>query len=175
VLELANSLFLQGGEDCFKGLDLFDHEWPNVLLAWVWAEGQVTTDVDAAAFCPAINDAGSHLLDLRQHPLERARWLKVAIEVTQKPPTNRLLECILSSNLGSAYLRLGQPYEAIKILEQALKIATEFRNTHVTGVVIGSLGNAYADLGDANNAIKYYLQDLQISRWAGDKSAEGEV
>jgi len=175
VLEVANTLLLKGGEDSTTGLQLFDNEWPNIQAAWAWAEAAIASDVGAAGFCPAINDAGSHLLDLRQHPLERVRWLKTAIEVTQNVATNRLLECLLLANLGSAHLRLGQPHQAIKILQESLRIARELKNSYAAGVAFGSLGNAYANLGDANNAIKYYLQDLQICRRAGDKSGEGEV
>lgn len=133
VLAVTNTLLLKGGEDSMTGLQLFDNEWPNIQAAWAWAEAGISSDVGAAVFCPAINDAGSHVLDLRQHPLERVRWLITAIEVTQKVATDRLLECTLLANLGSAHLRLGQPREAIEILQGSLRIARELKNSYAAG------------------------------------------
>src|SRR5947209_6194510 len=71
ILRSANNRYLEGGHTLTEGISVFDREWANVQTAYAWTEKWGTADSDAASVCTAINDGGSHLLDLRQHPIER--------------------------------------------------------------------------------------------------------
>src|SRR5213593_2480120 len=88
------------------------------------AEKCGTTDSEAASICSAINDGGSHLLDLRQHPTHRIRWLNAALAVT----SDSLMKCLFLSALGAACLRLRDARQAVKFLEESLAIATKLKN-----------------------------------------------
>jgi tetratricopeptide (TPR) repeat protein len=77
------------------------------------------------------------------------------------------------SNLGNAYLTLGNARRAIDYYDQALAIAHEIGDRRGEGNRLGNLGSAYLALEDARRAIGYYEQALTIARETGDRRNEG--
>ena len=175
LLQSANALHLKCGDQITEGLSIFDREWANILAAYDWVGNFTQKDLVEASLCCAINDAGSHLLDLRQHPHERIRWLNTALTAARTLAAGRLMECLILSNLGAAHLRMRKAREAVKCSQKSLAIAKELKNGYAVAVAVGNLGNAYLQLGDINLAIHCFKYDLEVCRQTADRRGEGEA
>jgi tetratricopeptide (TPR) repeat protein len=175
VLFASNQLFLEGGESLLRGLALFDLEWANIQAGHACVAVQADAgDVEAAWLGMAYADAGVHVLDLRQHPQEQIRWLKIAL-ATSRLLKDKERECNALGNLGVAYENLGETRLAIRFYEQALAIARDIGDKRSEGASLGNLGIAYVNVGETQRAIEYFEQHLPITRETGDRRAEGET
>ena len=76
-------------------------------------------------------------------------------------------------NLGNAYQSLGNLKQAIKYHNQDLSIAKELGDRAGEGGAYGNLGNAYQSLGDFKQAVKYYNQRVSIAKDLGNRAGEG--
>jgi tetratricopeptide (TPR) repeat protein len=174
VLWAADGLYKKGGESILQGLRLFDTEWGNLQEGQAWAARHFSEDDEVARICSGYPDAGSFLLELRQHPRDRIYWEELALAAARQRKDRRA-EGVHLGNLGLAYWSLGEPRRAIEFYEQRLPIAREIGDRHGEGQVLGSLGLAYWSLGDPRRAIEFYEQQLAIAREIGDRRGEGSV
>jgi tetratricopeptide (TPR) repeat protein len=172
VMRAADELYRRGGQALEEGLELFNLEWSNIRAGQAWAEEYSTEKDEAAALCINYPNAGAHLLDLRQHPRERLRWLEAAL-VAARRLDRRDAEGPLLSNLGLAYAALGEISRALEFYERSLAIAREVGSRAGEGAALGNLGLAYASLGENQRAIDYFEQQLAISRDISDRAGEG--
>jgi len=172
VLGAADDLYLKGGENVLLGLHLFDLEWENIRTGHAWAIATHESDPNPSKLCIEYPNAGVYVLNLRQHPREKIRWLEAAIS-SAREIGDRQGEGVALGNLGNAYAALGDARKAIEYHEQALVIAREIGDRRGEGAALGNLGLAYADLGDARKAIEYYEQRMVIAREIGDRRGEG--
>jgi len=174
VLAAANKLYLDG-EWLLRGLALFDLEWGNIQAGHTWVAAQTdAADADVARLGMSYPGAGVYVLDLRQHPQERIRWLEIALTVARRLQ-DRVNEGAALGNLGLAYGDLGETRCAIEFFEQRLTIACEIGDRRGEGNALGSLGNAYIVLGETRRAIHFYEQRLTIAREIGDRRGEGNA
>ena len=175
VLAVANELYQEGGESLLHGLALFDLEWSNIQVGHAWVAAQVdAADADVAHLAMTYPDAGVYVIDLRQHSLERIRWLEIALASTRRLE-HREGESIALGNLGNAYAALSETRRAIQFFEQALLIHREIGDRRGEGADLGNLGNAYRNLGETRRAIQFYEERLTIAREIGDRRGEGGV
>lgn len=175
VLASAGDLYLEGGESLLRGLALFDLEWGNIQAGHAWVEAQIgTTDADVVRLGMVYANSGWDVLDLRQHPRERIRWLEIALVATRQLK-ERIGEGITLSNLGIAYTRLGEAQRAIQLFEQALFIDREIGDRRHEGNTLGNLGLAYFNLGEIRHAIQLFEQQLVIDREIGYRRGEGNA
>jgi tetratricopeptide (TPR) repeat protein len=171
VLGVANQLYLEGGDKLMQGLALFDQEWGNIQAGQAWVAEHSEQDDGAAELCSGYAGVGS-LLDLRQHPRERIRWLEAALAAARRLK-DREAEGRHLGNLGNAYRQLGEARRAIEHHQQALVVTREIGDRRGEGAALGNLGLAYAELGEPRRAIEYYEQCLVIHREIGDRRGEG--
>jgi len=172
ILRAADELYREGGRALKQGLELFNLEWSNIQAGQGWAEAYSTENDEAAELCINYPNGGAHLLDLRQHPRERVRWLEAALAAAQR--LNRGdAEGALLSNLGLTYAALGEIRQATEFYEKSLAIAREVGSRVGEGAALGNLGLAYATLGESTRAIDYFEQQLAISREISDRAGEG--
>jgi len=172
VLSAANELYEEGGESLLRGLALFDLEWGNIQAGHSWVAAQAdATDIDVARLGLTYFDAGAYVLDLRQHSGERIGWLEISLAAARRLQ-HRASEGSTLSNLGTAYVHLGEPRRAIHFYEQALLIDREIGDRRGEANDLGNLGNAFADLGEISRAIQFYEQALLIHREIGDRRDE---
>jgi len=172
VLRATKELYKQGGEAITRGLALFDLEEKNIQAGQAWAEANAEKDDTAAQLCSDYPDAGAYVLNLRQHPRERIRWLESALAAARRLK-RREAEGAHLGNLGLAYADLGETRKAIEYHEQALVIDREIGDRRGEGADLGNLGLAYAALGETRKAIEYHEQALVIDRGIGDRRGEG--
>ena len=172
VLWSVHRFYEQGGEAITRGLSLFDLEWENIRIGHTWALANSDANDDAAALCIGYPDAGVHVLDLRQHPHDRIRWLEAAVAAA-RCLKRRSDEGAFLGNLGIAYAVLGETRRAIEFYEQQLVIGREVGYRRSEGNALGNLGTAYDDLGETRRAIEFYEQYLAIAREIGDRRGEG--
>lgn len=64
---------------------------------------------------------------------------------------------------GQALFRLGQPHEALNLLEDAIKIFSHHHEENTIPILEMEMGMIYRSLGDIQNAIYYY--DRARERW----------
>ena len=177
VLREAKELYKKGGEALKRGLVLFDLEWPNIQAGQIWAEEHASEDSEddvAVSLCSNYPGAGVYLLNLRQHPRERIRWLEAALVAARRLKVS-LLEGSHLINLGNAYWELGDARRALQFYEQSLSSARETYNRYREGVAMVCLGFAYAALSETHHAIEFYEQALPIVRETGDLRIEGSA
>jgi tetratricopeptide (TPR) repeat protein len=172
VLASSGELYLKGGESVVRGLALFDLERGNIEAGWAWAAAMAEKEEQAAELCIEYPNAGAYVLNLRQHPRERIRWLEAMLAAARRL-NRRRYKGIALGNLGLAYADLGETSRAIEYYEQHLTIAREIGDRRGEGIALGNLGLAYADLGETRRAIEYYEQHLTIAREIGDRRGEG--
>jgi tetratricopeptide (TPR) repeat protein/cellulose biosynthesis protein BcsQ len=169
----AQQLYLKGGDNVLRGLELFDRERIHIEAAFEWLA--LRRDESSAALLVSLVDAvvltGQAL---RFHPRQRIRWLQGQREAA-RITKNRQAEGNALGNLGNAYMNLGEPRKAIEFYEQALVIECEIRNRRGEGTALGNLGIAYANLGKARKAIEFYEQQLVITLEIGDRRGEGNA
>jgi tetratricopeptide (TPR) repeat protein len=144
----------------------------NVQTGQAWAAARAGEDDGAAGLCSAYADAGAYLVDLRQHPRERAGWLEAALAAARRT-SDRAAEAAHLGNLGRAYADVGETRRAVEHHEQHLVIARETGDRRGEGQALGNLGLVYADLGETLRAIEHYEQWLAIAREIGDRRGEG--
>src|SRR6266702_3596473 len=124
VLHRANQDYLQGEEAVGRGLALFDLERANVVAGQGWAAKVAETDDEAAQLCIDYPIGGEYVLDLRERPRVRIRWLEAAL-IAARRLMQRGAQGFLLNNLGEAYAALGEAGKAIEFYEQALVIFRE--------------------------------------------------
>ena len=88
---------------------------------------------------------------------------------------DRQSEGQLLSNLGNAYLAIGEYDQAIKSQQQSLTIARETKDRLGEGVALGSLGMVYAELGNYPQAVESYVQSLASARETKDRESEAST
>jgi len=183
MLSYADELYLKGREGILDGLRLFDLEWANIQAGQAWAEERMTSEDDSVSdgtlksalrLSSSYPDAGSYVLDLRLHPNEKIRWLKIAIVAAQQLK-DRNMEGAHLGSLGLAYADLGETRRAIEFYEQRIAIAREIVDRRGEGAALGNLGIAYKNLGETRRAIEFYEQRIAIAREIGDRRGEGNA
>ncbi len=174
VLGVAKGLYKKGRESILLGLRLLDTEWGNIQEGQAWAASHFLEDAEVAGIRAYYPDAGTFLLELRQHPRDQIRWREVALAAARQLK-DRQAEGAHLGNLGLAYWNLGEPRRAIEFHEQALAIDREIGDRLGEGQTLGNLGIAYADLGEPRRAIELYEQRLAITREIGDRRGEGQA
>lgn len=174
VLKQADEFYLQGGGAVTRGLALFDKERENIEAGWSWAAAEAERDEEASQLCSSYPNAGVYVLDLRQHPRERIRWLEVMLGSARRLK-DRQAEGYALGNLGIAYDDLGDVHQAIEYHEQQLAIARETGDKTGEGNGLGNLGSSHYALGETRKSIDYHKQALAIAREIGDLRLEGNA
>jgi tetratricopeptide (TPR) repeat protein len=168
----TDQLYLKGGENVFRGLELFDRERVHIEAAFEWLAQR--RDEPSAVLLISLVNAVVYTSHLRFHPRQSIRWLEGQREAA-RITKNRQYEGVALGNLGGAYTDLGQPRKAIEFFEQSLVIGREIGDRRGEGADLGNLGNAYRNLGETRKAIKFYEQALVIAREVGDRRGEGNA
>ena len=110
-------------------------------------------------------------LYLAAQPESAVGWLRDALEVAGKlPPSNGVkgLRGTLRSELGDALRALGQPGEARKAYEAALKIAEDLQDLRAQGVDLSQLGTLAVAEGRVAEALEHHNAALERFQQLGD-------
>jgi len=163
VLSDAEKFYDKGGKNVLEGLILFDREWANIKEGQAWAEvmmrdvrkPKAKLDLKfALQMANSYPNHGVNVLALRQHPLDRIRWLKNALTAARLMKKLNFEGAHLG-NMGGAYAALGETRKAIEYYEQALSVSREIGDKRDEGAWLGNMGGAYAALGETRKAIEY--------------------
>lgn len=181
----SQEIYLRGGGDVLRGLELFDREMAHLKAAFEFLNevaecnnhigaqrgSEDSPACQAATLLISLLSAVGHTGSLRFHPHQIIRWWESLREVASIAK-HRQAEGAALGNLGSAYLTLGDARKAIEFYKQALVIGQEIGDRHGEGAGLCNLGGAYLDLGDARKAIEFIEQALVIAREIGDRHME---
>ena len=167
----AGTAYLQGGERVLTGLRLFDQERVQIEAGQAWAAGHAAEDDEAAVLAQDYPLRAALVLDLRQHPRERIRWLEASAEAAGKLG-NRDREGMALGNLGLAYAALGETRRAIEYYEQRLEMARETGDRRGEGTVLWNRADEYMKVGRRDEAIADARAALQIFEQIEDPNAD---
>src|SRR5712664_3836672 len=84
VLRAADDFYRQGGASSTRGLQLFNGEWTNIQVAQERLAEYSDLDETADGYCSEYPRGGSYLLNLRQYPRDRIRWLNSALAAARR-------------------------------------------------------------------------------------------
>src|SRR5438105_4867983 len=84
VLREADEFYRQGGESSSHGLQLFNAEWTNIQIAQERLSEYTDLDETSSRYCSEYPRGGSYLLNLRQYPRDRIRWLRSALKAARR-------------------------------------------------------------------------------------------
>ncbi|MDZ7402444.1 MAG: tetratricopeptide repeat protein [candidate division KSB1 bacterium] len=173
-LDQLNKMYLRGGENIATALKLIIEDWENIKLGQAWAAKNSRSNPKAAELTVDYPDAGTQILLLYQHPLQRIEWRKAALAVSQQL-NHTAAEGAHLANLGLAYLDLGQLPQAVDYFLPALEKLTSVNDQKGVVVVHINLGNAYLLMGQAEDAMQQFEQALQLSRHINDRRSQGNA
>lgn len=98
LLRDLSQVFDENAELIPDALEAFDYEWPNFQAGYDWSLSISETDNEAAAICSSYPGCGAYLLDLRQHPRERIKWIeegiRLARQLKDRSLEGHLLNCL---------------------------------------------------------------------------------
>ena len=174
VLRRVGDAYRQGGEGVLDGLHRFDRERAHIEVGHAFAAAHVESDDRAATLAQDYRPAAWYVLELRQHPREKIRWVEATLKAARKLG-NKRVETGALGDLGSAYADLGETRRAIGFFEQYLANTRELGNRAGEGTALGNLGTAYRHLGETRQAIEYHERHLAIARETDDRRGEGIV
>ena len=127
---------------------------------------------DRAGLAEALAEAGG----ADRGPARRAEAVEHFQEALPlaRAGADRRLEARLLNDLGSGYIDLGRPRDALAPLGRAREIAHELGDPIETRV-LNSLGAAYADLGERQIALAHYREALAVAERTGRLSDEANA
>lgn len=173
ILQVADELYLRGGEVIKRGLALFDLEWKNIQAGQSWSAKQSGENEIVASLCNDYPKAGD-VLTLRRHPREVIVWVEAALAAARRLK-DRGGEGAHLGNLGYLYSYLGEHRHAVEFYEQGLAVAREVGDKQGEGIMLDNMGNAYGILGEPQRAVELHEQALSIYRNINDRRGEGNV
>ncbi|MGA3285553.1 MAG: tetratricopeptide repeat protein [Verrucomicrobiota bacterium] len=196
----AEQLYLQGGENVIRGLELFDRERTHIEAAFEYLVGKEGhsvhgvldasktalqllaedcppyqhSEMDVTALLASMLDIMGNTGNLRFHPRQRISWLESQL-LTSRLIKNHKDECRALGYLGVAYFDLGHTRKAIEFYNQALTISRDINYQRGKSGALGNLGIAYQILGETDKAIKFYEEVQAIARETGNRENEGAM
>lgn len=166
----ADERVAKGGAAMLEGLAVFDRERRNIAAALAWTMDRREACANIAATLQRILSGAAYSLALRELAVDRVSWFAAAAALAKRAG-DRLMTCVLLSNLGTAQLELGEPYAAIAAHEEELAIARELLDKRATANAIGNLGVARWAVGRPE-AVPCFEEQLALAREIGDRHIE---
>ncbi|HII05798.1 MAG TPA: tetratricopeptide repeat protein [Methanotrichaceae archaeon] len=75
-------------------------------------------------------------------------------------------------NIGLIYIAKGELDQALKCIEEALKVHKEIGHRQGEAAALGNIGLIYRDKGEPDQALKYIGEALKIDKVIGDRQGE---
>ena len=171
LLARGNELYLQGGEALERGLALFDTQRLSIESGWTWASAHAEQDEWADQLCVRYPVVGSDVLDIRQTPGDRIRWLQAPLAAARRLK-DHYGEAILLRDAGTACYNTGDIQHAIEYYNLALTVARETGDRKTEEGALAGLALANARNGDFPRALEFHEKAIAISREISDKRCE---
>ncbi|HFE65929.1 MAG TPA: tetratricopeptide repeat protein [Chloroflexi bacterium] len=174
ILQKARELYEQGGNNVYRGLELFNRELGNIRAGQQWAEKHSLADENTARLCSEYPVAGGFLLHLRLSPQENFRWWQSGLTAARQIE-NRELAAKNLANLGLVYRQMGRVRQSIVCYKEALALFDSLADRKNKVRVLNNLGAACKSLSEFQQAIDYHQQALSLARQLGDREQEGDA
>lgn len=135
ILSRINELYIRGERDAVAGREIFDTEWANIRLGQKWAEDaaflksgekeskDLIPEMEPILhLCSAYASEAAYAIGMLLNPRERIHWLETALLASHllKEAKN---ECAHLSNIGIAYIQVGEFLKAIDVFEQRMSLS----------------------------------------------------
>ena len=174
ILQKAGELYEQGGNNVYRGLELFNRELGNIRAGQQWAEKHSPADKNTARLCSEYPVAGGFLLHLRLSPQENCRWWQSGLTAARQIENRELVAKNLV-NLGLVYRQMGRVRQSIACYKEALALFDSLADRKNKVRVLNNLGTACKSLSEFQQAIDYHQQALSLARQLGDREQEGDA
>ncbi|MGA5132690.1 tetratricopeptide repeat protein [Streptomyces olivoreticuli] len=115
--------------------------------------------------------------DLYRYRREFEPALSLADRVyrTAQSTDNKLLIANSAKLLGCLRMDIGDPSDALPLLEECLSLSTELGLKHEVGVALYNIGTVHRSSGRTREAIQHFQQDLEICLESKDLSGAAET
>jgi tetratricopeptide (TPR) repeat protein len=154
---------------CLDVLNRYDD--PRSLLA-IHELGRQSATIagQTAAVGGCLNNKGTTYFRLNDNAAA-GRCFEMAYEKFRQADDQHGL-AVVTHNIGSVFVRIGQPAEAITWLNEALAMQVRLAKGWAIANVHRKLGDAYAELDQLTEAQSHYRQSLYSSQAAKDVAGE---
>lgn len=78
---------------------------------------------------------------------------------------------VIASNIGGAYLQLGDDKQALKWLEDAITLKKQFNDDNKLATSLSTLGAYYFSQGNYLKAVQYHEESLKIDERSGNQNS----
>jgi tetratricopeptide (TPR) repeat protein len=184
ILHKLNDGYIHGGKEQRSSLQKLDIELPNVLFArdrlpTLIARANTELGLSKAEvvlldICNTFPDAGAYLISVKLNATDRIRWLKEALQASQRLENNITTQAHLG-NIGLAYYELGELSQAVEYFTLALQLSEQIDDKYHQGAWLGDLGNVYAMMGNHKKAIAYQERHHRIAQENHDMRGEAHA
>ncbi len=165
--------YLEKGEkvDVTKAIDTFYMDWENIQSGFAYVESNMSKDKEAAGLCYSYVEAAPQLLDWRQTTKERARWLKLAIQIAHnsKDEEGELEQLI---NLGKTYTKAMEFATALSTFSQALEKSRSIKGNGDQGDILDYMGYCLMEQKQQHDAMESFEAALSAHKQAKDQRKE---
>ncbi|MFZ2470481.1 MAG: tetratricopeptide repeat protein [Methanothrix sp.] len=183
VLSKIDELYIKGEKDAIAGREIFDIESINIKSGQKLAEDMAIIQTDKKYLIPEMKPAlqlcsdyaseGAYAIGMLLSPRERIHWLETALLASNLLKDTKK-ECGHLSNIGIAYVQVGEFHKAIDIFEKRFSLSRKIGDLLGASNAIGNLGTAYLANGDIPQAIKLFKQHLTFVRMNSDRRGEAK-
>lgn len=143
------------------------HKNPSEFIASL----QQTFEIPATAKADFLAGVAEVLSESGYFALALALWTS-ALEDYLEKGNDKTAETACLSNIGVAYIKLGDPSTALGYCENALGLYRETRDISGESGCYTNIGNCYRMLGKFRKAIQNHEKSLKIKKKIGDKNGE---
>ena len=175
VLSKIDELYIKGEKDAIAGRELFDIEWTNIKSGQKWAEDTAilkTSEKISKSLIPEMKPAlhlcsdyaseGAYAIGMLLSPRERIHWLETSLLASHLLKDSKTEGGHLS-NIGIAYVQVGEFHKAIDIFEKRFSLSRNIGDLLGAYNAIGNLGTAYLAIGETSQAIEHASSVSRLS------------
>jgi tetratricopeptide (TPR) repeat protein len=160
----AERLFLKGGEDVTRGLQLWDQVKPDFFSVIEWSSARAPASREVAALCADLAEATWYLLEARRQTDGQAFAHVADIGLRAAAILNDdRRRCVHLRHSGFLLIETA-PTRADGLLDEALRISRTLGDREAEGIILGYKGRIHVRLNRTTEGLAALEESLRIAQ-----------